>query len=69
MDVIIYIGKFLIWRPLPNSPNSQIKNLAKVSCYTVCTLEILYGEEVNLLAVVSPSKYIHGYTWLNDHIP
>ena len=32
---IIYIGKFLIWQPLPNSPNRQIKNLAKVSRYMV----------------------------------
>ena len=31
----MYIGVFLIWRPLPNSPNCQIKNLAKVFRYTV----------------------------------
>ena len=30
---MIYIGEFLIWQPLPNSPNRQIKNLAKVSRY------------------------------------
>ena len=33
---IIHICEFLVWRSLPNSPNRQIKNLAKVSYYTVC---------------------------------
>ena len=42
------VGEFLIWRSIPNSPNHQIKNLAKVSRYTVnpysteiCSTEIL----------------------------
>ena len=41
---IIYIGEFfLIWRPLPNSPNRLIKNLAKVSRYTVvCWVALIY---------------------------
>ena len=32
---IIYIGELLIWRPLPNSLNRQIKNFAKISHYMV----------------------------------
>ena len=30
---IIYIGEFIIWQSLLNSPNRQIKNLAKVFYY------------------------------------
>ena len=35
MHAIVYIGEFLIWWPLLNSLNHQIKNLTKVSRYTV----------------------------------
>ncbi len=32
-----YIGEFLIWQSIyPEFANCQIKNLAKVSSYTVC---------------------------------
>ena len=33
------IGRFLIWRFSANSPNRQIKNLTKVSRYTVCLIQ------------------------------
>ena len=48
---IIYIGKFLIWRPLPNSPNRQIKNLAKVSRYTVLHSCGHYNGESNFMTI------------------
>ena len=35
MHSMIHIGEFLIWQSLPNLPNHQIKNLAKVSRYMV----------------------------------
>ena len=41
---MIDIGEFLIWRSIPISLNRQIKNLAKVSRYTVygtCTVKEL----------------------------
>ena len=33
MRAIIYIHEFLIGRPLPNSPNRQIKNHAKLASW------------------------------------
>ena len=36
------IGEFLIWRSMPNLPNHQIKNLTKVSRYTVATGLVVY---------------------------
>ena len=37
MHELSSFGEFLIWQSIPNLPNRQIKNLAKVSRYTVCT--------------------------------
>ena len=47
MHAIIHIGEFLIWQSLPNLPNHQIKNLAKVSRYTV--YEVIICKHPHLL--------------------
>ena len=57
---IIYIGEFLIWRPLPNSPNCQIKNLAKVSHYTVHVyIHVYIYNIIYMYSNVHIATYVH----------
>ena len=58
VHVFSSIGEFLIWRSIPNSPNRQIKNLAKVFRYTVCPLcvtVVVHVHAVYVCVLVRPA--------------